>query len=69
MEDFEVHPRGTGEVLRQLRAEREALEVRCEEQRVILDRARQDINWMLNSRQFLNAHVFDYLHKHLEGTQ
>lgn len=26
-----------------------------------LERVRQDINWMLNSRQFLNPEVFDYL--------
>lgn len=33
MEDFETHPRGTGEVLLQLRAGREALEVQVEDQR------------------------------------
>ncbi len=26
-----------------------------------LEKARQDINWMLNSRQFLNPDVFKYL--------
>ena len=29
--------------------------------RDIIERALQDINWMLNNREFLNAHVFDYL--------
>ena len=26
-----------------------------------LEKARDDINWMLNSRQFLNADVFNYI--------
>lgn len=26
-----------------------------------LERAQKDINWMLNSREFLNGHVFDYI--------
>jgi len=26
-----------------------------------LKKAREDINWMLNSQQFLNGHVFDYI--------
>ena len=26
-----------------------------------LEKAREDINWMLNSRQFLNADVFNYI--------
>lgn len=30
-------------------------------QREKLRKAREDINWMLNSRQFLNPEVFDYL--------
>lgn len=33
MQDFETHPRGTAEVLAQLRAEREALTLQVEEQR------------------------------------
>lgn len=33
----------------------------AERLRGVLQRAREDINWMLNSRQFLNGHVFDYL--------
>lgn len=28
-----------------------------------LKKAREDINWMLNSQQFLSAFVFDYLDK------
>lgn len=27
----------------------------------VLERAKQDINWMLNSGQMLNGHVFDYI--------
>lgn len=67
MQDFETHSRGTGEVLRQLRAEREALTLQVEEQRKLLEQARQDINWMLNNRQFLCANVFDYLEEHSKG--
>lgn len=26
-----------------------------------LEKAQEDINWMLNNRQFLNGHVFDYI--------
>lgn len=26
-----------------------------------LERAQQDVNWMLNERKFLNAGVFDYI--------
>lgn len=33
--------------------------------REALERAKQDINWMLNSRQFLNSFVFDYIDKAL----
>jgi hypothetical protein len=33
----------------------------AQEQRAKLERARQDINWMLNSKRFLNPDVFDYL--------
>lgn len=29
--------------------------------REALERAQQDINWMLNSRQFLDGNVFDYI--------
>lgn len=41
MEEFETHPRGTGEVLRQLRAEREALTLQVEDQRKLLDHVQQ----------------------------
>lgn len=27
----------------------------------VLEKSQQDINWMLNSREFLNQFVFDYL--------
>lgn len=30
-----------------------------------LRKAQEDINWMLNSRQFLNGFVFDYIDKAL----
>jgi hypothetical protein len=33
--------------------------------REALERAQQDINWMLNSRQFLSGHVFDYIERAL----
>ena len=36
---YEQHPEGTGEVLRQLRAERELLTLQVEEQRRLLERA------------------------------
>lgn len=45
----------------------ETLEVECdaadeiERLRALLTKAREDIYWMLNNRQFLNADVFDYL--------
>jgi len=32
-----------------------------------LEKARQDVNWMLNNRQFLNPDVFDYLDQPLGG--
>lgn len=35
--------------------------------RETLERARADINWMLNNKQFLNADVFDYLEQALGG--
>ena len=35
----------------------------AQEQRAKLQMVRQDINWMLNSRKFLNPDVFDYLDK------
>lgn len=35
--------------------------------REALERARQDINWMLNNRQFLNGHCFDYIASALAG--
>lgn len=50
--DFETHPPGTGEVLRQLRAEREALEVRCAEQRVLLEQARCTLKRLNNLYRF-----------------
>lgn len=52
MGDFEAHPRGTGEVLRQLRAEREALTFQVEDQRRLLERLmqRQQENYMANSQ-------------------
>ena len=28
-----------------------------------LEKARDDINWMLNSKQFLNGFVFDYINE------
>lgn len=34
--------------------------------RKYLVKAREDINWMLNSREFLNAFVFDYIDDVLE---
>lgn len=43
-------------------AERDAL-------RAALVRARGDINWMLNTGQFLNPEVFDYLDAAMKGTQ
>lgn len=47
---------------------KDALRKSEEEKGVLLAaavRASQDINWMLNNRQFLNSDVFDYLHKAL----
>lgn len=34
-----------------------------------LERAQQDINWMLNNRQFLNPDTFDYLDAALAQAQ
>lgn len=39
-----------------------------EKQAAALKKVREDINWMLNSRQLLNAHVFDYLDDVLAAT-
>ena len=35
----------------------------------VLERVRQDINWMLNNERLLNAFVFNYLHKFLEEAE
>ena len=40
---------------------RDAAEARAERLAEALRKAREDINWMLNSRQFLNSFVFDYI--------
>lgn len=32
-----------------------------------LERVRQDLNWMLNNRQFLNPDTFDYIDQALES--
>lgn len=29
----------------------------------VVERVQGDVNWMLNTRQFLSGHVFDYLHE------
>ncbi len=34
-----------------------------------LEKARQDINWMLNNRQFLNAEQFDYIETTLKKSK
>ncbi len=34
-----------------------------------LERARQDINWMLNNQKFLNDFVFDYIDEALNKHQ
>lgn len=36
--------------------------------RSALERARQDINWMLNNKQFLNGFAFDYIDAALKET-
>ena len=42
-------------------------EARIEELEEALQKAREDINWMLNSGKFLNSFVFDYIDKVLEN--
>lgn len=37
--------------------------------REALERAQQDINWILNSRQFLNGLVFDYIDEALAASK
>lgn len=67
MEDFETHPRGTGEVLRQLRAEREALTLQVEEQRMLLEQAQSVLqNW--TSTDDLDR-ICDDIHQHLKGKE
>lgn len=34
-----------------------------------LGKAQEDINWMLNNRQFLNVHVFDYIDSALANAE
>lgn len=48
----EQHPEGTGEVLRQLRAEREALTLQVEEQRRLLEQARYTLKRLDNLYRF-----------------
>jgi len=43
------------------------LRKRIEQLEARLEKARQDVNWMLNNRQFLNPDVFDYLDQPLGG--
>ncbi len=38
-------------------------------QNAALERAREDINWMLNNRKFLNPEVFDYIDEALLGAE
>lgn len=52
MEDFETHPRGTAEVLAQLRAEREALTLQVEEQRRLLEQAQYTLKRLDNLYRF-----------------
>jgi len=40
-----------------------AADARIEELESILAQVREDINWMMNSQQLLNPHVFEYLFK------
>lgn len=47
--------------IKSLEAENANLLAIAQGQREKLRKAREDINWMLNSRQFLNPEVFDYL--------
>lgn len=42
-------------------------EARIEELEEALRKAQEDIRWMLNSQQFLNGFVFDYIDKVLEN--
>jgi len=42
-------------------------EARIEELEDALRKAQEDIRWMLNSQQFLNGFVFDYIDKVLEN--
>ena len=44
-------------------------EARIEELEEALQKAREDINWMLNSGKFLSNFVFDYIDKALENKQ
>lgn len=37
--------------------------------REALGKAQQDINWMLNNRQFLNGYVFDYIEQVLSDSK
>lgn len=70
MQDFETHPRGTGEVLRQLRAEREAMEVRCVEQRALLERSFLSLHSAQVARgSNRKTQLMEDIHQHLESTQ
>ena len=51
------------------RTRAEAAERDARELRDTLQRAREDINWMLNNRQFLNGPVFDYLDAAIATTE
>lgn len=64
MGDFETHPRGTIEVLRQLREEREALMSQLKDQRGLLAAAKSDLQWL--NQQSNTASMID---EHLKGTQ
>lgn len=65
MRDFETHPRGTGEVLAQLRAEREDLTIQVAEQRRLLEQAGFLCDWLMETphqRGSVNGAAAQLLH-------